>query len=43
MKLILTLLALTIATISAQVNIISVTSPLTSTVYTAGQTVTISW
>ncbi|KAI8642435.1 Ser-Thr-rich glycosyl-phosphatidyl-inositol-anchored membrane family-domain-containing protein [Parasitella parasitica] len=35
--------ALTVAVVSAQSNIVSVTSPLTGTVYTAGQPAVITW
>jgi hypothetical protein len=43
MKSIFAIATLAIAAVSAQVNIISVTSPLTGTVYTAGEPATISW
>ncbi|EIE89616.1 hypothetical protein G6F46_000748 [Rhizopus delemar] len=38
-----TLLAVAATVVSAQTNIVSITSPLTGTVYTAGQSAIISW
>lgn len=38
-----TLLAIAATVVSAQVNIVSVTSPLTGTSYTAGESAKISW
>ncbi|CAO3640775.1 unnamed protein product [Mucor hiemalis] len=35
--------AVAVAVVSAQSNPVSITSPLTGTIYTAGQTATISW
>jgi hypothetical protein len=37
------IVAVAITTVSAQTNIVSITSPLTGTVYTAGQDAIISW
>lgn len=38
-----TIFAITATIVSAQVNIVSITSPLTGTIYTAGESAKISW